>query len=122
MGFVTEGRKPGFFRDIDALALVSDYECFGMAAAEAMVAGVPVILSEETGLTALARETGAGLIAARGADGIAAAIAALDADEDARFAMAERAAAAARAHLSFGAHGAALAACYAAMLDKATAR
>lgn len=50
LGFVDETGKEAFFGDIDVLAMPSDYECFGMAAAEAMAAGRPVIVSREVGV------------------------------------------------------------------------
>jgi glycosyltransferase involved in cell wall biosynthesis len=116
LGFVGEAAKREFLGGIDALALVSDYECFGMAIAEAMVAGVPVIVSAETGLTPLVRDAGAGLVVDRDAGAVAAAFQRLAGDEETRRTMAARAAAAARAHLSFAAHGAAMMACYEALM------
>ncbi|MPY70084.1 MAG: glycosyltransferase [Alphaproteobacteria bacterium] len=116
LGFIGEAEKQEFLAEIDVLAMVSDYECFGMAIAEAMVAGVPVIVSEETGVTPLVRDAGAGLVAARKAEAVADAFNRMAADENTRLAMGARAAKAARDHLSFAAHGAAMAACYEALL------
>jgi glycosyltransferase involved in cell wall biosynthesis len=116
LGFVDDARKREFLSQIDALALVSDYECFGMAAAEAMIAGLPVIVSPETGLTGIVRDEQAGLVAACTADAVAGAIGQMAAGGEARQTMADAAARAARAHLSFGAHGTALLAAYEAVL------
>ncbi|MEA2985274.1 MAG: hypothetical protein QOD94_1528, partial [Alphaproteobacteria bacterium] len=41
LGFVQKEQREKFFREIDFLVLASEYECFGMAAAEAMVRGIP---------------------------------------------------------------------------------
>ena len=44
-GFVQKSQREDFFRSIDVLVLASEYECFGMSAAEALVRGIPVIVS-----------------------------------------------------------------------------
>lgn len=62
LGFLQGERRETFFRDIDFLVLASDYECFGMAAAEAMVRGIPVIVTERVGVTDDVKAAGCGLI------------------------------------------------------------
>jgi glycosyltransferase involved in cell wall biosynthesis len=63
LGFVSDEAKSAFFESIDLLALPSAYECFGMAAAEAMVAGVPVLVSPTCGVAEVVA-AGGGFIAA----------------------------------------------------------
>ncbi|MBC9879336.1 glycosyltransferase [Bradyrhizobium sp. INPA01-394B] len=68
LGFLKKERREKFFRDIDFLVLASEYECFGMAAAEAMVRGIPVIVTERVGVTDDVRATGCGLVVAVGTE------------------------------------------------------
>ena len=58
LGYISSADRPEFFARIDVLALPSVYENFGMAAAEAMEHGVPVLVSERTGLAELLRVEG----------------------------------------------------------------
>lgn len=53
LGFVGRDDRSVFFDGVDLLALVSEYECFGVAAAEAMAHGVPVLVSDRTGIAPL---------------------------------------------------------------------
>ncbi|WP_084293044.1 glycosyltransferase [Bradyrhizobium sp. WSM3983] len=62
LGFVRRQDKEDFFRSIDFLVLASEYECFGMAAAEALVRGIPVIVSEKVGIADDVREIGGGFV------------------------------------------------------------
>lgn len=66
LGFVQKEQREKFFREIDFLVLASEYECFGMAAAEAMVRGIPVIVTERVGVTDDVKRTGCGLVVAVG--------------------------------------------------------
>jgi glycosyltransferase involved in cell wall biosynthesis len=50
VGPVDPGKTPQFLREIDLLALVSQTENFGCAAAEAMSVGVPVLVSTTAGI------------------------------------------------------------------------
>ncbi|MCP1335365.1 glycosyltransferase [Futiania mangrovi] len=52
--------------DADVFALLSEGESFGIAALEAMAAGVPVLLSPQVPLAAVAEAAGAGLVAGHG--------------------------------------------------------
>lgn len=61
-GFVQKSEREAFFRSIDILVLASEYECFGMAAAEALVRGLPVIVSERVGVADDVRKMGAGFV------------------------------------------------------------
>jgi glycosyltransferase involved in cell wall biosynthesis len=62
LGFVQKSQREEFFRSIDVLVLASEYECFGMAAAEALIRGIPVIVSERVGIADDVREMRAGLV------------------------------------------------------------
>ncbi len=62
LGFVAPGDRPAFFASIDVLAMPSSYECFGMVAAEALCAGVPVVVSERTGMADLVRRRDVGVV------------------------------------------------------------
>lgn len=62
LGFVQKGGREEFFRSIDVLVLASEYECFGMAAAEALIRGIPVIVSERVGIADDVREMRAGFV------------------------------------------------------------
>jgi glycosyltransferase involved in cell wall biosynthesis len=68
LGFVQKEQREKFFREIDFLVLASEYECFGMAAAEAMVRGIPVIVTERVGVTDDVKRTGGGLVVAVGVE------------------------------------------------------
>jgi glycosyltransferase involved in cell wall biosynthesis len=62
LGFVQKNQREEFFRSIDVLVLASEYECFGMAAAEALTRGIPVIVSERVGIAEDVREMRAGFV------------------------------------------------------------
>ena len=74
LGFIDHDRKQQFFREINVLVMPSNYECFGMAAAEAMTHGVPVITSPDIGIAEIIREHGGGDIVQADADSLRAAI------------------------------------------------
>jgi glycosyltransferase involved in cell wall biosynthesis len=61
-GFVEASAKSAFFADVDVVLMPSDYECFGVAAAEAMCASVPVVVSTNTGVASIVAKYGAGFI------------------------------------------------------------
>ena len=61
-GFLDAEQKNLFFREIDLLVMPSEYECFGMVAAEALAAGVPVVATPRIGLAPLVDLTGAGAV------------------------------------------------------------
>lgn len=68
LGFVKKEQRESFFRKIDFLVLASEYECFGMAAAEAMVRGIPVIITERVGVKNDVVRAGCGLVVAAGVE------------------------------------------------------
>jgi glycosyltransferase involved in cell wall biosynthesis len=59
LGFVE--RPETLMADSDVLVMPSEYEAFGMVAAEAMGAGVPVIVPDQSGIAELVTEYEAGL-------------------------------------------------------------
>lgn len=62
-GHVDLEGKHELLRTIDWLVMPSDYECFGMSGAESIAAGVPVIVSSETGLASIAEQFDCGIVA-----------------------------------------------------------
>jgi glycosyltransferase involved in cell wall biosynthesis len=62
LGFVDEERKCSFFGSIDLLVMPSHYESFGIAAVEALTAGVPIIVSPTVGVAEVIARREAGLV------------------------------------------------------------
>jgi glycosyltransferase involved in cell wall biosynthesis len=106
-GFVPSDRKAAFFDGISVLAMPSQYECFGMVAAEAMASGTPVIVSHSCGVADVVERHDAGAVVAT--DDEAALRAAIErfvtAGVDQRRAMGQRARAAAETEFSFESYG-----------------
>jgi glycosyltransferase involved in cell wall biosynthesis len=71
LGFISADDRSRFFAQIDVLVLPSNFENFGMAAAEAMEHGVPVIVSNRTGIAELLRVAGGGVTVTHDATAIA---------------------------------------------------
>lgn len=61
-GFVTGGTKTAWLQAADLFVLPSDYENFGIAIAEAMTAGVPVVVSDRVALASAVRSIEAGWV------------------------------------------------------------
>jgi glycosyltransferase involved in cell wall biosynthesis len=78
LGFVPPDARDEFLAGIDVLAMPSSFESFGMAAAEAMLAGVPLIVSERTGISEVLARRGGGVVVKPDAESVAAAIRELD--------------------------------------------
>jgi len=108
LGFVEGAAKEDFFRHIDLMVMPSDYECFGMAGGEALSAGVPLLVTHETGIGEVIEAGGGGEIITRDAADIAAAVQKLLHNPKRVAQYSQHAAAAAEAALSFSAHGAAI--------------
>jgi glycosyltransferase involved in cell wall biosynthesis len=123
LGFIDGDQKQSFFHDINVLLMPSAYECFGMAAAEALVQGVPVIVTPNTGIAEIIRAQGGGDIVAAEVGALREAIANLSQNPDRIFEQGGCAAAAAHNSLSFAAYGAAMMHHYETLLvDRKTTR
>jgi glycosyltransferase involved in cell wall biosynthesis len=105
LGFIESDAKPWFLASIDVLALPSDYECFGVAAAEALKAGVPVLVSPQTGIANIVRLYGCGAMVPTDPGGIEAAVLAILQDASILEEWASRAATAANQEFSIDQHG-----------------
>jgi len=81
-GFVAGADKARLFRQADLFVLPSYDENFGIAVAEALSAGLPVVVSDDVALAQHIREAGAGLVVPRDAGDLARAIRALVGDPD----------------------------------------
>ena len=69
---------PAFLASLDALVVPSRYESFGLAAAEALAAGTPIVTADQGGAAELAQRSGAGVTFAAGSSAaLAAAVIAL---------------------------------------------
>ena len=88
LGFVSPDERTEFLERIDVLVMPSTFESFGMSAAEAMLEGVPVIVSEATGIAEVIRRHSAGVVVPPDVASVAAAIERLDGDRGALAALA----------------------------------
>ena len=107
LGEVRGGAKTALLAAARALVLPSMSENFGMAALEAMAAGVPVVLTPGVGLAEAVREHGAGIVCERTPASLAAALASLLADPTSAAAMGARGRDLAATHYSWPAIAAA---------------
>jgi len=108
LGFVEPGDRTHFLENLDLLTMPSVFESFGLSAAEAMLHGVPVLVSERTGIAEVISPRGGGKITEAGASGIATAIGKLDAERGALSRMGARGQAAVREELDSARIGRAL--------------
>jgi glycosyltransferase involved in cell wall biosynthesis len=91
LGHVSGAQKFRVFSGADIFVLPSFSENFGLAVAEAMLAGLPCILGEGVAIAKDVCEAGAGLVVSPHPPAIAAAIVRMLNDEDRRRSMGERA-------------------------------
>jgi glycosyltransferase involved in cell wall biosynthesis len=61
-GFVGANGKRTLFESVDVLAMPSAYECFGLVAAEGMMAGVPLLISSRSGVAEVAARHDAAIV------------------------------------------------------------
>jgi glycosyltransferase involved in cell wall biosynthesis len=81
-GFISATEKDDFFDSIDVLVMCSDFESFGIVAAEAMMRGVPALVSPATGAAELIHGNGGGLVVPPTPEAVAQALSRLDRDAD----------------------------------------
>jgi glycosyltransferase involved in cell wall biosynthesis len=95
-GMVDPRRRDALFAATDVFALVSHHENFGNAAVEAMLAGVPVLLSEHVGICREVAADGAGVVVPLQVEAIAEALKRMLSDPEGLREMGRRAAESAR--------------------------
>lgn len=105
LGHVDGERKAAAFAAAQVFVLPSFSENFGIAAAEALMAGLPCVLGNGVAIAAEVAEAGAGLATSPEPEAIAQALRSVLADEDRRIEMGRRAAALARERYSLDAMG-----------------
>jgi glycosyltransferase involved in cell wall biosynthesis len=101
LGEINPHQRDSLFAASDLLSLVSTHENFGYAAVEAMLAGLPVLVSEQVGISREVLADGAGLVVPLEVEAIARALAQLLADRDQLKARGQAAAVAARRRYDF---------------------
>ena len=105
LGFVPPADRDDFLARVDVLAMPSEFESFGMSAAEAMIAGVPLVVSRRTGISEVIRRQGGGVTIDPNSRSLAAAIAGLDSDREHIVRLSAQAQAAIATELNFRAIG-----------------
>lgn len=106
LGFVAgQKNKSEFFQKIDVLMMPSAFECFGMAGAEAMCQGVPVIVSPRTGVAEVVAKHGGGMVVDPKPDSLVHAISQITKNPQVLSQMSEAALNAAAECFTFDAHG-----------------
>jgi glycosyltransferase involved in cell wall biosynthesis len=112
LGFVAGRDKQALLAQASVFVLPSWSENFGVAVAEAMAAGVPVVVTHAVGISELVAQSGAGCVIERSASALQAAIVDLLADPTKRQTMGAGGIAAVREQLSLETFGTRLAALY----------
>jgi glycosyltransferase involved in cell wall biosynthesis len=120
LGFIAASQRPAFFSSIDVLAMPSAFECFGMVAAEAMQHGVPVVVSDLTGIAEVVARHYCGLVVAPRVEAIRDALSVLQREPGSLEAYSAQALKACEAELSFAHYGAGLAEIYRALAQRSS--
>ena len=118
VGFVQRDDRHRFFADVDLLALVSEYECFGVAAAEAMSDGVAVLVSERTGIAPMVAKHACGFVVAPDVASIVEALRVATADRELLARLAGRGPGAVEQELSMEAYGTSVRRSYEALIER----
>ena len=121
LGFVDDRAKSRFFASIDVLAMPSAFEGFGIAAVEALIAGVPVVVSSGVGVADFIDRGKSGRVVAPTAGAVAGALEEMLDQPEARQRLSRNARIAAR-EFSVENHGARLAEVYEEVLRRRTNR
>jgi glycosyltransferase involved in cell wall biosynthesis len=111
-GFVQGAEKAALLKAADVFVLPSRSENFGVAVAEAMAAGLPVIVTDGIGMSGLVARSASGIVTNGSAQALAAAIEQLLADPALRARMGTAGRGAVDEHLSLDAFGGHLEALY----------
>jgi len=122
LGFVSPEDRGELVDSLDLVAMPSVFESFGMSAAEAMLQGVPVLVSQRTGIAEVIARRGGGTVASADPAGVAEAIRKLDDDREALGRLGREAQAAILAELTYTQVGQALEAAYAEALALGSGR
>lgn len=121
LGFVPREARHAFFDSIDLLAMPSRYECFGMAAAEALARGVPTVVSSTTGIAHLVARYQCGLVTDPSVEAVSGALRRLNEDRGLLVSLAQRGHAAVLAELSMESYGGRILREYGLLLDSGVA-
>jgi glycosyltransferase involved in cell wall biosynthesis len=119
VGHVEGEAKRALLADADLFVLPSKQENFGIAVAEALAAGLPVIVSDQVGIADDVRAARAGLVVPLTADALATAIGELGADAPRRVEMSASALRLARDSYSWERTAAGILALYAELTERA---
>jgi glycosyltransferase involved in cell wall biosynthesis len=117
LGFVPTERRAEMLQGLDLLAMPSVFESFGVSAAEAMLHGVPVLVSQRTGIAEIIRRRGGGVIVSPEVGAISEAIEELDGNRTVLHEMGAKGQQAVNEELSFSRLGSAFRAAYADALE-----
>lgn len=121
-GFVAPKDRVRFFDGLDLLAMPSTFESFGLSAAEAMLHGLPVLVSDQTGIAEVIRRRGGGRIVGADMASIVSAISDFDTDRTALQTLGAQGQEAVSAELTFGGVGQTLREAYSAAIELASQR
>lgn len=112
LGFLGAAGKRSFFEAIDILAIPSVYECFSIVAAEAMAAGVPVLITRQSGVAEAVERHSAAIVVDPTLSSVLSGLSDAAQHPEMLTGLVERARVVARSEFSIEAHGARLVAVY----------